>query len=152
MPDNKTKSPYELLRNKSILSILDGDAQFGMLDDVQISMPYLSGPTIVDISQLFGLPATYGWNGGAQSRWAYLDDLIVHCISNNKINELLTFLFSKKQFEEKLKGKTPDGIEEIYNHIINTTIEQINGVLYFGVAINDSTAETLYFFSPHSRI
>ncbi|WP_211292708.1 hypothetical protein [Petrotoga halophila] len=40
-----------------------------------ISMSYLSGPTIVEISQLFGLSETYGWNGGALSRWNYLDNL-----------------------------------------------------------------------------
>ena len=48
----KQKSPFELLRNKAILAILDGDSQFGEIDDVEISMPYLSGPTIVEISQL----------------------------------------------------------------------------------------------------
>ena len=132
MPNKKEKSPYELLRSKAILAILDGDTRFGEIDDVEISMPYLSGPIIVDISQRFGLSATYGWNGGAQSRWAYLDDLIVHCIANNRISDLLAFLFSKQQFEEKLRGKTSEQIDDIYNHIINTIIEQINGALYFG--------------------
>ena len=46
----KQKSPFELLRNKAILAILDGDSQFGEIDDVEISMPYLSGLTIVEIS------------------------------------------------------------------------------------------------------
>ena len=41
--DKKQKSPFELLRNKAILAILDGDSQFGEIDDVEISMPYLSG-------------------------------------------------------------------------------------------------------------
>lgn len=132
MPDKKTKSPYELLRSKAILSILDGDTQFGEIDDVKISMPYLSGPIIVDISQQFGLSATYGWSGGAQSRWAYLDDLIVHCIANNRVSDLLSYLFFKQQFEEKLRGKSPEQIDDIYNHITNTIIEQINGALYFG--------------------
>lgn len=132
MPDNKIKSQYELLRNKAILAILDGDTQFVDIDDVKISMPYLSGPDIVNISQLFGLAATYGGNGITQSRWAYLDDLIAHCIANNRISELLSYLFSKQQFGEKLRGKTPEQIENIYGNIINKIIEQINGVLYFG--------------------
>lgn len=132
MPSKKLKSPYELLRSKAILAILDGDTRFGEIDDVEISMPYLSGPILVDISQRFGLSATYGWNGGAQSRWSYLDDLIVYCIANNRASDLLAFLFSKQQFEEKLKGKTPEKIDDIYDRIINTVIEQINGALYFG--------------------
>lgn len=130
MSDKKTQSPYDLFRHKPILLILDGDSKFDKIDDVEISMPYLSGPDIVGISQLFGLPATYGCVG--QSRWAYLDDLIAHCIANNKINDLLLYLFSKQQFEEKLRGKTPEQIENIYNHIVNSIIEQINGIFYFG--------------------
>ena len=130
--DKKQKSPFELLRNKNILAILDGDSQFGEIDDVEISMPYLSGPTIVEISQLFGLSETYGWNGGALSRWNYLDNLLKHGIETNRINDIFSYLFSKQQFTDKLKGKTPDQIEKIYNHIVNTVIEQINGILYFG--------------------
>lgn len=50
---------------KSILSILDGDVDFGTLEvngtdsGIKISMPHLSGPTLCDISNKFGLSATY---------------------------------------------------------------------------------------------
>lgn len=135
---NKPASKFELLRDKSILSILDGDVDFGTLvingidSGIKISMPYLSGPTLCDISNKFGLPVSYGWNGGAQSRWAYLDDLLEHCIQNNRVSDLLAFLFSKGQFVEKLKGKSPDVIEQAYSQIIVAVIAQINGALYFG--------------------
>lgn len=138
----KTKSPFELLRNRSILSILDGDNTFGTIDGVDISMPYLSGPEIVGISQLFGLDATYKWGGGGPSRWVYLDNIVEHCILNNRVNELLAYLFSKKQFEEKLYGEIPDKIEKIYAHIIDTIIKQINSILYFGgnkLVVNNKT-------------
>lgn len=132
------KSKFELLREKSILSILDGDVDFGALkingvdSDIKISMPYLSGPVLCDISNKFGLPVKYGWNGGAQSRWAYLDDLLAHCIQNKRESDLLAFLFSKGQFVEKLRGKTPEVIEFAYAEIIKSVIGQINGALYFG--------------------
>ena len=131
-------SKFELLREKSILSILDGDTDFGTLSingadsDIKISMPYLSGPILCDISNKFGLPVTYGWNGGALSRWAYLDDLFEHCIQNKRESDLLAFLFSKGQFVDKLKGQTPEVIEYAYTQIVNVVIEQINGILYFG--------------------
>ena len=134
----KEKSKFELLREKSILSILDGDEDFGTLEvngtdsGIKISMPYLSGPTLCDISNKFGLPVTYGWNGGAQSRWAYLDDLLAHCIQNKRESDLLAFLFSKGQFVDKLRGQTPEVIEYAYAQIVNAVIGQINGVLYFG--------------------
>lgn len=129
---------FELLREKSILAILDGDADFGEIEstdsneNIKISMPYLSGPILCDISSRFGLPVTYGWNGGAQSRWAYLDDLLAYCIENHRESDLLAFLFSKGQFIDKLKGHTPEEIEFAYAKIVETTIDQINGVLYFG--------------------
>lgn len=134
----KEKSKFELLREKSILSILDGDADFGTLEvngtdsGIKISMPYLSGPTLCDISNKFGLPVTYGWNGGAQSRWAYLDDLLAHCIQHKRESDLLAFLFSKGQFVDKLRGQTPEVIEYAYAQIVNAVIGQINGALYFG--------------------
>ncbi len=117
---------------------MDGDVDFGMLEingtdsGIKISMPYLSGPTLCEISNKFGLPVTYGWNGGAQSRWAYLDDLLAHCIQNKRESDLLAFLFSKGQFVDKLRGQTPEVIEYAYAQIVNAVIDQINGALYFG--------------------
>lgn len=134
----KKNNMFDLLREKSILEIFDGDADFGEIkttdcdENIKISMPYLSGPTLCDISNRFGLPVTYGWGGGAQSRWMYLDDLLVYCIENDRESNLLDFLFSKGQFVEKLKGHTPEVIDSAYIKIVETVINQINGILYFG--------------------
>lgn len=131
------KSKYELLREKNILAILDGDTDFGFLEingensNIKVSMPYLSGPMLCDMSNKFGLPVTYAWNGGAQSRWAYMDDLLAHCIQNGHESDLLSFLFSKAQFTEKLRGQTPETIDYAYSHIVKAIINQINGILYF---------------------
>ena len=131
------KSKYELLREKNILAILDGDTDFGFLEingensNIKVSMPYLSGPMLCDMSNKFGLPVTYAWNGGAQSRWAYMDDLLAHCIQNGHESDLLSFLFSKGQFAEKLRGQTPETIDYAYSHIVKAIINQINGILYF---------------------
>ena len=131
------KSKYELLREKNILAILDGDTDFGFLEingensNIKVSMTYLSGPMLCDMSNKFGLPVTYAWNGGAQSRWAYMDDLLAHCIQNGHESDLLSFLFSKGQFTEKLRGQTPETIDYDYSHIVKAIINQINGILYF---------------------
>lgn len=131
------KSKYELLREKNILAILDGDTDFGFLEingensNIKVSMPYLSGPMLCDMSNKFGLPVTYAWNGGAQSRWAYMDDLLAHCIQNGHESDLLSLLFSKGQFTEKLRGQTPETIDYAYSHIVKAIINQINGILYF---------------------
>ncbi len=128
---------FELLRNRSIISILDGDDDFGMLEinginsGIMISMPYLSGPTLCDISNRFGLSVAYKRSGGGPSRWTYLDDLIEYCIQNKRCSELLSFLFSKSQFVDKLKGQTPEIIEYAYVQIVNSVIDKINSILYF---------------------
>ena len=134
----KAQSSFELLRTKNILAILDGDVDFGEIStssskgNIKISLPYLSGPMLCQISTQFGLPATYGWNGGAKSRWEYLDDLLEYCIKNHRESDLISFLFSKGQFVEKLRGYTPEIIDSAHQTIVAAVIDQINGALYFG--------------------
>ena len=134
----KTQDNFQLLRTKNILAILDGDVDFGEIatssprGNIKISLPYLSGPTLCEISTQFGLPVVYGCSGGAKSRWEYLDDLLEYCIENNRESDLLSFLFSKGQFIEKLRGYTPETIDLAHRTIIATVIDQINGALYFG--------------------
>ena len=47
---DNTLNDFELLRSKEILAILDGDTEFGTINGRRISMPYLSGPVLCDIS------------------------------------------------------------------------------------------------------
>ena len=133
----KSKSNFEMLRSKPILAILDGDTEFGTIQisqtkSIRNALPYLSGPMLCEISVKFGLPATYSRGGGTKSRWEYLDNLLAHCISNNRVSDLLGFLFSKEQFAEILRGYTPDEIDTTYQKIIATALDQLNGQLYFG--------------------
>jgi hypothetical protein len=134
----KTKSLYELLRNKQIIAILDGDLNFGEISfeedyiPIRNAMPYLSGPVLCGISNNFGLAVSYGGDEGTKSRWVYLDELMQYCINNNRMSDLLSYLFSKVQFTEQLKGHSPAVIELAYKKIVETVIGQINGILYFG--------------------
>ena len=45
---------YNLLKNKEIIAILDGDFQIEEVDGIRIAMPYLSGPMLCELSQKFG--------------------------------------------------------------------------------------------------
>lgn len=137
---NESLNKFELLKDKSILAILDGDTDFGTLiidgkdTNIKISMPYLSGPDLCAISNKFGLPATYGWGRHVinKSRWEYLDNLFSHCIKNGRESDLLACLFSKRQFSKQLEGNTSNIIEFAYSQIVSKIIEQINDKLYFG--------------------
>lgn len=133
----KEKKLYSLLKTKEIIEILDGDTQYGdyEFDDgtsIVISMPYLSGRDLCSISTLFGLPVTYIWGGENLSRWKYLDNLMEHCIKENRFSDLLAYLFDKKQFEKTLLGHEEKEIDAAYSFITQEIIQQINRVLYFG--------------------
>ncbi len=61
---------YKLLKTKEIVSVLDGDEEFGDFSSRQkMSMPYLSGPAICDVGKRFGLALEYE---GMKSRWSYM--------------------------------------------------------------------------------
>ena len=54
------KSQFSLLRTKEIIGMLDGDAKFGTYklsdgQDIDVSMPYLSGIDIINISIMIKL-------------------------------------------------------------------------------------------------
>lgn len=128
---------FNLLRSKEIIAILDGDTKYGDYEfedctTVKIAMPYLSGSDLCDLSTLFGLPVTYSWNGGALSRWQYLDNLLEYCIKNNKRSSLLAYMFSLAQFSKVLNGHGATEIKEAHQTIVSNIIEQINGLLFFG--------------------
>lgn len=128
---------FYLLRNKEIIAILDGDTKYGDYEfedytTIKIAMPYLSGTDLCALSTLFGLPATYSWTGGALSRWQYLDNLLEHCIKNNKCSSLLAHMFSLNQFLKMLSGHGAAEIKKAHKTIVDKIIEQINGLLFFG--------------------
>ena len=123
---------FEFLTDKDIIAILDGDIKFGTINGIDISMPYLSGQKLCVISTNFGLQENYqGKETIRKSRWEYLSNLIMHCISQNKISDLLNYLFKKANFQNKLFGLTPREIEVTYDTIIKTVMDKINGILYF---------------------
>lgn len=134
--DMVDKRDFQLLRNKEIIAILDGDRSFGeyknsndafgSVYNIRIAMPYLSGQDICTLSTLFGLPATYPSSGGALSRWQYFDNLLAFCINKTKISNLLVYLFAKDKFEISLRDLGPNAIDKAYETIIQKILEQIN--------------------------
>lgn len=131
------QSKLELLRSKYIFAILDGDTKLGTLNikgrntNIEISMPYLSGKKLCEISTRFGLAVSYESNS-SKSRWNYLDDLFLYCIKNERASDLLSFIFSQEQFVDTLIKLPKDEQDEAYAQIINKVIDQINDYLHLG--------------------
>ena len=122
---------FELLRNKEILAILDGDKDFGTYEGAKVSMPYLSGPTLCNISTMFGYAQEYVWGGYNASRWSILDDILATCIQNNTMQKLLKYLFNKENFQKQLKDVHASKINESYDYICQTILDEINKILFF---------------------
>lgn len=127
---------YDLLRNKDIIAILDGDSQIEEIDGIRISMPYLSGPMLCELSQKFGCYQEYYWGNSSKpnlSRWQYMDNILKYVIKENKVSQLLTYMMDKERFSDSLsKLNTVSDIEKMYKYIIQKVIDQINSILYFG--------------------
>lgn len=128
---------FGLLRSKNIIAILDGDTKYDEYitsegKQILVSMPYLRGQDLCDISTRFGLPVSYEWGGVNLSRWVYLDNLLEYCIEKKKCSDLLAYLFSKEQYRNRLEGLSKNEIEETYEYLVNTLIDKINGILCFG--------------------
>ena len=135
-------NPYELLKQKAIIKILIGDELFGKIDcedgsedfwgipnSVNISLPYLTGSDICDLSTRFGFPMSY--EGNQYTRREYFEKMLDRFIQANRCSELLSFLFAKPQFKEKLSDFPLEKIDECYNHIVKTILEKINSILHF---------------------
>lgn len=134
---NAIESNFQLLRQKSIIEILDGDRSFGEYEfkdgtTIYLSMPYLKSARIFEISEKFGVPETYFAESECHSRWQYFGKIIEYCYQNGYTSDLLEYLFDKPRFVEKLSYHSPDEIEAAYNHIVKTVLDAINGILYFG--------------------
>ena len=127
-------NPFNLLMNRGIYDILDGDSKFEEYKfsdngaNIAISMPYLYGENLRNLSSSFGLIQ----ENTAISRWQYLENLFKHCIKEDRCSDLLLYLFDKKQFKYKFgQGHSVDIIDEAYNTFVQTILKKINGVLYF---------------------
>ena len=127
---------YDLLRNKDIIAILDGDSQIEEIDGIRIAMPYLSGPMLCELSQKFGCYQEYYWGNSSKpnlSRWQYMDNILKYVIKENKVSQLLSYMMEKERFSDSLrKLNTVSDIEKMYKYIIQKVIDQINSILYFG--------------------
>lgn len=122
---------FSLLRNKEIIEILDGDKEFGTYEGARVSMPYLSGPTLCGISTMFGYEQDYVWGGCNPSRWSILDDILSTCIKNDTMQNLLKYLFNKENFQKQLKDVHASKINETYDYIYKTVLDEINKILFF---------------------
>lgn len=120
---------FNLLKTKDVYAILDGDKSFrsDALDE-DVSLPYQSGPMLVEVLNKFGIDATYD----SSSRWMYVNVLLEHCIENNRVSDMLAYFFSLERFQNDFYGLTPEEIKRRHGAVVEGAIAAINSVLFFG--------------------
>lgn len=116
---------FNLLKNKKIIEILDGDSIIEENESYRVQMPYLSGPELCNLSNQFGLERTYG----KESRWVYLNDLLDYLISQNRCDELLIYMFRIDNFKHLLRLQNTEEIKTAHSYIVKRVIEKINVIL-----------------------
>lgn len=126
--NNKDLLDFKLLNSRNILNILDGDTKF---EGGTIFMPYLSTSEIDSISNMFGLSNNSNGRTMNTSRWEKLKNTIDYCISENKIINLLLYLFSKEQFEKKIKIDSFENLDNLYIKNKEYIIKEINKELRY---------------------
>lgn len=113
---------FSLLINRKTIDILIGDTT--VYSDYRL--PYLKGSDLCDLSTRFGLSRTYSWGGGSLSRWEYMRDLLKFLNKQDRVSELLAYLFDFSRFTQLTDLGNVEEIEKAYNGIVDGAIKAIN--------------------------
>lgn len=118
---------FSLLQNRKIIDVLIGDTV--VYDNY--GMPYMSGPNLCEISTTFGLIQAYSWDGGNKSRWQYMEELFEYLNKQDRVADLLSFLFKIDRFKQLSQLGDSLEIQKIYKGIVNGAMKTINAELFF---------------------
>ena len=126
---DKSPNDFELLAQRDVIDVLIGDTP---LDDsvLEVTMPYLSGPKLVALSNRYGLPTDY--RAGNKSRWVYMKDLLRHCVAEGSVQALLAELFSPTRFSNMSSDKSAEDVRLEHERIVGLAMGAINSVLASG--------------------
>lgn len=116
---------FSLLRTKPIINVLIGDVE--LLNGYK--MPYMSGPDLCELSSRFGLPKIYTWGGQNMSRWMYLDELLEYLNKQDRVHELLAYLFTLGRFKDLNSLGDIDKVTETHRALVQSALNAINAEL-----------------------
>ena len=116
---------FSLLNNRTVIDVLIGDVN--VYD--RYSMPRLTGPNLCELSTSFGLKRTYTWGGVNESRWMYMQSLLDYLCKQDRVPELLAYLFDMKRFDNLVGLGAPEEVNNTYKKIIDGAIGHINSKL-----------------------
>ena len=118
---------FSLLQNRKIIDVLIGDTI--VYDNYR--MPNMTGPVLCQVCTRFGLAESYSWNGGNKSRWQYMEELLEYLNKQDRVAELLSFLFKIDRFTQLSQLGDSLEIQKFYKGIVNGAMKTINAELFF---------------------
>ena len=121
---------WDCLTDRKILDIIIGDVEIVEIGTEKYKMPYLNGSSIFNLAKKYNLELSYDV-GPKLSRWEYMKKLVKHCISSNKINDLLKDVVEIKKFRDVITNIESNKIQEVYSKIIEAFLKKINGIIFF---------------------
>lgn len=92
-------------------------------------MPYMSGPDLCELCTQFGLPMTYTRGGQNMSRWMYMDKLLDYLNKQDRVHELLAYLFTLGRFKELNSLGDIDKVTETHRALVQSALDSINAQL-----------------------
>lgn len=116
---------FSLLRNRPIINVLIGDVE--LLNGYRL--PYMSGPDLCKLCTRFGLPKSYTWGGQNMSRWMYMEQLLEYLNKQDRIHELLDYLFNLGRFKELNSLGDIDKVTETHKALVQNALNAINAEL-----------------------
>ena len=116
---------FSLLKTKPIINVLIGDVELHK----GYKMPYMSGSDLCELSTRFGLQMTYTWGGQNMSRWMYMEQLLEYLNKQDRIHELLDYLFNLGRFKELNSLGDIDKVTETHKALVQSALNAINAEL-----------------------
>ncbi len=136
---------------RPIIDILIGDAIIN--DDMfnPIRMPYLKGWEISEIGRRLGY-STANTNKIAPSRWQIMKSLMEKLNRDNRLQDLLKYLFQKNQFSEIANDiKAAEDFDEVYATRIKMALNAINKHLAISDMILSYVNTTFFICNRNSN-
>lgn len=129
------ENSWSELKDKEIVSILDGDTELIQSDNLTLNMPHLTAKDIVyGIGRSFKyyIPL-YDDNKLARSRWKLFFDLLDNATKYNQTKKVLELIFDKRNFRKYIEddlGKDVSSCRKLIPLIQKEAIDRINDILY----------------------
>lgn len=118
---------FSILLQRDIYDILIGDADVVLDADPALHMPYYKGHELISLCCRFGCQTDV-----SQSRWYHMDVLLNYCIAENKISDILSYLFDFSRFRNTVsKIDTCEKKQHMYKLITESALDEINKYLVF---------------------